>query len=90
MVAYARGGGEIHRLSIAPRVMDNGVIHITTTVRALGIPMGEWELVLVVGRVGALPALDALSPTIDGTELPYDVQITNVRIVTLDETIESP
>lgn len=88
--AYARRPGELHRLSLTPSVMGNGVIHVVTTVRALGIPLGEWELVFVVGRAGALPALDALPATVDGAALPYDVQTTHVRIVSSDEPLALP
>ena len=88
VAVYARRVGEIHHLSVSPAVTSNGVVHIVATVHELGLPLGEWELVFIVGRTNELPELDELPDAVDGTTQPYDVRTVVVRIVPVQEPSE--
>lgn len=86
VAAYARRGGETRRLAIEPTVKDNGVVHIVTTVRNAGLTVGDWELLLLVGRPGALPeGLDELAVDADVDASSYDARVVQVRIVPAKE-----
>jgi hypothetical protein len=45
-----------HRVEVEPRVHGRGVVELVTTVRALGLEEGEWELVFAIGWAQALPS----------------------------------
>jgi hypothetical protein len=84
VVGFARGqAGEVRRLEIAPRVYELGVVEIDGQVRKLGLGEGEWELVLVIGRAGALPSSwEELGEGEDRGAVGYEVVRTRVEIVT--------
>jgi hypothetical protein len=84
VVGFARGqAGEVRRLEIEPRVYELGVVEIDGQVRKLGLGEGEWELVLVIGRAGALPSSwEELGEGEDRGAVGYEVVRTRVEIVT--------
>lgn len=85
---YARREGEVRHLSVSPTMASNGVVHIVATIHELGLPLGEWELVFIVGRTNELPELDELPDAVDGTTQPYDVRTVVVRIIPVQEPTE--
>lgn len=57
LVAFARSTeGWSVRLELQPRIAPNGLVSVDVPIRDTGLYEGEWELVLVVGRPGVLPA----------------------------------
>lgn len=56
VVACARDQrGRTQELAVEPTVHDGGVVEIATTVEALGLAEGVWELVVVIGWAAAVP-----------------------------------
>lgn len=47
--------GRAHRVEVETRVHERGVVELVTTVKALDLAEGEWELVIAVGWADALP-----------------------------------
>jgi hypothetical protein len=78
-VAFAVAEGRSTVLRIEPEVNAHGVITIAGTPEALGLSVGRWELVVVVGPPAHLPS--AHEEVHDGPEAPYDVQTEVVEIV---------
>jgi hypothetical protein len=57
VVAYVWDrSGQAERLELEPTVHRSGVMELETTVRALGLDEGEWELVIAIGWTEALPS----------------------------------
>lgn len=82
VVAYAwDGSGEARELSLEPKVYDNGVVELETTVQALGLGEGEWELVIAIGWADALPGSweELAIAERDGTK-GVEVMRTRVRV----------
>lgn len=48
--------GQPRRLELEPTVHPNGVVEFDTTVSALGLGEGEWELVIAIGWTEVLPS----------------------------------
>jgi hypothetical protein len=73
--------GPAHRVEVEPRVHERGVVELVTTVQALGLGEGEWELVFAIGWAQALPVsweelVDERAPGPEG----YEVVRKRVRI----------
>ncbi len=47
--------GSARRLPLEPRVGPDGVVVVEGDVQGLGLGVGTWELVFIVGRAGSLP-----------------------------------
>lgn len=57
VVMYVKDSeGQARRLEVEPTLNDEGVMALGTTVQALGLEVGEHELVVAVGRPDALPS----------------------------------
>jgi hypothetical protein len=72
-----------HRVEVEPRVHGRGVVELVTTVQALGLAEGEWELVFAIGWARALPSsweelVDERASRPEG----YEVVRKRVRIAT--------
>lgn len=77
VVGFARNdAGKSRPLKLAPDQPRPGIMLIDTTVPALGIDAGDWELVFAVGRPDTLPStLDDVDETANGYE------VVRVRVV---------
>ncbi len=83
VVGYARArSGAVQELELEPVVYESGTVDIDTSVRALGLSEGEWELVFAVGRPGELPSSwEELAVGETGRTVGYEVVRTQVEIV---------
>lgn len=83
LAVYARRDSEVRRLTVEPTFEDNGAVHILAKIESLGLTVGEWELLFVVGREGTVPGSieDLPAPEADDTRLPYTVLSVWVRII---------
>ena len=83
VAVYARRDGETRRLTVEPETQGNGAVHIVAEVESLGLAVGEWELLFMVGREGTLPdrVEDLAAENGVGTEQPYVVRSARIRIV---------
>lgn len=84
VVAYAWNGEEPpRRLEVQPTVHRDGVVELDTTVKALGLEVGEWELVIAIGWAGALPvAWEEIESAEHAADSSFEVVRTRVRVVT--------
>jgi hypothetical protein len=74
--------GRSHRVDVEPRLHARGVVELATTVKALGLDEGEWELVIAIGWVEALPASwDELAERGGPESAGYEVARQRVRVV---------
>lgn len=78
-VAFAVAAGRGTRLRAEPEVNAHGVVVIAGTPEALGLAVGRWRLVVVVGPPERLPA--AYEDVQTDAEAPYDVVEGAVEIV---------
>jgi hypothetical protein len=79
VVAFALAEGRVTPLEIEPEVKEHGVIVIAGTPEALGLSVGRWQIVVVVGPPEHLPEPGA--GVHDDAKAPYDVQRAEVEIV---------
>lgn len=82
VVAFAWDGhGHALELALAPEIHGNGVVELETTVKALGLGVGEWELVIAIGWADALPRSweDLANAERDGAK-GVEVMRTRVRV----------
>lgn len=57
VVMYVKDArGQARRLDVEPTLHDKGVMELDTTVQALGLEVGEHELVVAIGRTDVLPS----------------------------------
>ncbi len=82
VVMYAERQGLVHRLEVDSTVHDNGVVEISTTVDAIGLGKGEWELVVAVGWVDALPES---SEDVVVAEEADEVQVVRKRVWVVED-----
>jgi hypothetical protein len=54
-MVYACEADKARRLPLEPRVAPNGLVEMESDVADLGLDVGAWDLVFVVGAVGSLP-----------------------------------
>jgi len=77
-VVYACDADGARRLPLEPRVGPSGIVEVEGAVADLGLDVGAWELVFVVGVVGSLPRVAACD---DEALVPGDgVQVLRTRI----------
>lgn len=84
VVAYAWNGvAPPQRLAVVPTVHRDGVVELDTTVKALGLDVGEWELVIAIGWARALPdAWEEIARADHAADSSFEVVRTRVRVVT--------
>lgn len=76
---HARRDGDVRTLNVDPVVDDKGTVSIVAELEQLGLTVGDWELVLAVGRPGHLPdGIDAHTMPID--EESYELHSAWIRI----------
>ncbi|MCX4246478.1 hypothetical protein [Paraliomyxa miuraensis] len=73
--------GSARRVELEATIHEHGVVEIDTTVQALGLTVGEWELVLAVGWVRALPDTWEELVTEEADSTDFDVVRARVRVV---------
>ncbi len=78
-VAFAEAGGQHVALRSAVDVNADGVVVITGTPEALGLAVGRWRLVVVVGPPRHLP--EAFEEVQTDADAPYDVVDAAIEIV---------
>ena len=84
VAVHARRDGQTRLLTVEPTIQDSGAVHIVSGVESMGLTVGEWELLFIVGRRGTLPShLEGL--TDDPTTHPYELISVTVRIVDTNE-----
>lgn len=79
VVAFASAEGRVTALEVEPEVNEHGVVVIAGTPEALGLSVGRWQLVVVVGPADHLPS--RYEEVHDDAEAPYDVAREEVEIV---------
>lgn len=81
---FAVGDSQTLALGVEPRINAAGVIEIIQTTEALGLPVGRWRLVVVVGPETNLPSAFA-DVREDDAAAPYDVVSEWVQVVAADD-----
>jgi hypothetical protein len=82
VVFAADRSGRAHRVEVEARVHERGVVELATTVKALGLVEGEWELVIAIGWAEALPdSWDELAERAAPETAGYEVARRRVRVV---------
>jgi len=67
------GDGDLHPLDAQPDIAESGAARLEGRVgREIQIPPGEWRLWIVVGRPGAIPAVDELAAALRAGRLRGD------------------
>lgn len=79
---FALADGRSHELAVEPEINEHGVVSIAGSTDALGLSVGRWTLVVVVGPPEHLPK--TLDDVHDEADAPYDVLTTEVEIVSAD------
>jgi hypothetical protein len=77
--AFAVASGGSTQLRLEPEINEHGVVTIVGTPESLGLGVGRWELMVVVGPREHLPG--ALEDVRKDAEAPYDVLTVEVEIV---------
>lgn len=81
---FAVGDAQTLALGVQPRINASGVVEIIQTTEALGLPVGRWRLVAVVGPEATLPSTFA-DVREDDAAAPYDVVGEWVQVVAPDD-----
>lgn len=76
---FAVADGVGTKLSVEPEINEYGVVSIAGSTEALGLSVGQWQLVVVVGLREHLP--HALAQVQRDDEAPYDVLTAELEIV---------